>query len=186
MRIITGQWKGRRVEAAPGSRPTGDRVREALFSILGGQVSGLFADLYCGGGAVGLEARSRGAEVVFVERDPSALETLRANLETLDVTGGVRVGEEDVRRFLKRPDVPADLLPARVVFADPPYDYGPTGKLLRLLADTPLVGPQTVVVVEHRRGRGLPRTEGLALERDETYGETVLSFFRKDESSSRA
>lgn len=188
MRIISGEWKSRRIEAAPDTRPTGDRVREALFSILGGAhggtIDGLFVDLYAGGGAVGLEARSRGARVVFVEREAASIQVLRANLDELDVRGGVRVVEGDVLRFLKSDDLGAET--ARVVFADPPYDRAPVAKLLRLIGAAPFIDETTSVVVEHRRGRPLPDAPPpLELQRTLDYGETSLSFLTKA-SSSRA
>src|SRR3954468_19260619 len=102
MRIVAGRWRGRRLVAPPGrtTRPTSDRVREALFSILGPLDGERVLDLYAGSGAVGLEALSRGAaEATLVERDPAALRALRANVEALGADARVIAG--DVAAFLR-------------------------------------------------------------------------------------
>jgi 16S rRNA (guanine966-N2)-methyltransferase len=100
LRVIAGRFGGRRLQAPKGrftTRPTADRVREALFSILGEIDGGLVLDLFAGTGALGIEALSRGAErVVFVERDRSAIQALRANIATLGLSGReaeVRMGD---------------------------------------------------------------------------------------------
>ena len=124
MRIIAGQFRGRTLEAPPGisTRPTGDRVREALFSMLAsriGSFEGLrVADLYAGSGALGLEALSRGAaHATFVETDPSAQAAIKANAARLGVAERVRsLGGSALA--LPRSE-PFDL-----IFADPPYAPG--------------------------------------------------------------
>ena len=185
MRIIAGEMKGRKLLAAEHLRPTTDRVREALFSILGGMLSGRFVDCYAGSGAVGLEARSRGADVIFVERDPDSLATLRENIERLDVQGRVTVVPADSLRFLKSPEAATALNPvawpepAAVIFADPPYDYHAQEKLLRVLAATPIAGPETVLVVERRTGVRTRTPDTLSLEREVDYGKSGLSFYRR-------
>ena len=118
MRIVAGEFKGRRLHAprGAGTRPTADRVREALFSILGDVSGARVLDLYAGSGALGIEALSRGAEsALFVERDQQALAALRRNLEAVGADADVR--RQDVSRFLARPEGTFDL-----VFCDPPYD----------------------------------------------------------------
>src|SRR3954466_3891901 len=109
MRIVAGRWGGRRVVAPSGAatRPTADRVREALFSILGPRVEGArVLDLFAGSGALGLEALSRGAaEATFVDSAPAAILAVRANLEAL---GGVGEGRRaDAVRFLRAAPGPA-------------------------------------------------------------------------------
>src|SRR5258705_6830845 len=102
MRVIAGMYGGRRIAAPPGSRtrPTSDRVREALFSILGGRVQGArVLDLFAGSGALGIEALSRGAEsATFVDDAPAAIKAVRANLGALKATAEVR--DSDALRFL--------------------------------------------------------------------------------------
>ena len=122
MRVIAGIYGGRRLQAPPGTdtRPTADRVREALFSILGDRVPDVrVLDLFAGSGALGIEALSRGAaSAVFVERDRGALDALRRNLDAVGADAEVR--REDVLRFLARPEGTFDL-----VLCDPPYDGAP-------------------------------------------------------------
>src|ERR687889_1762341 len=102
MRVIAGTYGGRRLQAPPGTdtRPTSDRVREALFSILGERVEGArVLDLFAGSGALGIEALSRGAaEATFVDKAPAAIRAVRANLEAVGADADVR--RSDARRFL--------------------------------------------------------------------------------------
>src|SRR3954469_9188441 len=118
-RIIGGVAGGRRLSMPKGqaTRPTSDRVREGLFSSLGGDLSGRsFLDLYAGSGAVGLEAASRGAApVVLVERDDKAVRAARDNVAAIGLPDVV-ARADDVTRFLREPALPCD-----VVFLDPPY-----------------------------------------------------------------
>jgi 16S rRNA (guanine966-N2)-methyltransferase len=121
VRVVAGEFKGRRLQAPRGARtrPTADRVREALFSMLGDVSGARVLDLYAGSGALGIEALSRGAEsAVFVERDRAALAALERNLEATGARGQVR--RQDVARFLARSEGTFDL-----VFCDPPYDGAP-------------------------------------------------------------
>jgi 16S rRNA (guanine966-N2)-methyltransferase len=119
MRVIAGQYGGRRLQAPPGdaTRPTSDRVREALFSVLAARVDGArVLDLFAGSGALGIEALSRGAgSAVFVERDAKAVAAIERNLAAVGVEE--TVVRQDVERFLARADGAFDL-----VFCDPPYD----------------------------------------------------------------
>lgn len=180
MRIIAGTWKGRVLQGGGELRPTTDRVKESLFSILGGHLDGLFVDLFAGTGNVGLEAASRGARAILVERAESSWKLLEANLEALGRPGSVVAVRGDAQRFAKGP-AEARGEAARVVFADPPYDYPATEKLLRVLGRSPLVDERTLIVLEHRRdaataGRKAPE---LVLVRREDYGDTALSFLEK-------
>ena len=122
MRIIAGTHRGRRIAAPKGAhtRPTGDRVREALFDLVGPVDGASVIDLYAGSGALGLEALSRGASrCVFAETDPAACRVIRRNLEQLGLVGG-RVVQRDAVAFL-RGEVAGG---ARhdLVLADPPYE----------------------------------------------------------------
>jgi 16S rRNA (guanine966-N2)-methyltransferase len=121
VRVVAGEFKGRPLYAPRGgrTRPTADKVREALFSMLGDVSGARVIDLYAGSGALGIEALSRGAEsALFVERDQLALAALRRNLEAVGADSDVR--RQDVLRFLARPEGTFDL-----VFCDPPYDDAP-------------------------------------------------------------
>ena len=121
MRVIAGRYGGRRLRAPAGAatRPTGDRVREALFSILGARVAGArVLDLFAGSGALGLEALSRGAErATFVDSAPAAIAALRANVAALGAEG--EVVRADAMRWLRSASAAARQYD--LVFLDPPY-----------------------------------------------------------------
>ena len=177
-RIIGGTAGGRRLRTPTGdsTRPTSDRVREALFSAIEsalGSLSGLrFLDLYAGSGAVGLEARSRGAGVVtLVEEDRRTATLIRDNARTLGFTD-VDVQAVSVARALARePRAPYD-----VVFADPPYALaeGELGNALEALRDHGWLDPGALVVVERATKTQLVWPEGFVADRSKKYGETTL------------
>jgi 16S rRNA (guanine966-N2)-methyltransferase len=178
-RIIGGAAGGRRIKAPPGerTRPTSDRVREALFSAIDaalGSLHGLrFLDLYAGSGAVGLEARSRGAGLVtLVEQDRRAAAVIRQNVDALGL-GNVEVVVADAVRTLGQPP----RAPYDVVFLDPPYavPVADLGATLLALREGAWVTPGALVVVE-RSGRGpsLVWPEGFSADRTRRYGETML------------
>lgn len=188
-RIIAGTAKGRRLAVpATGTRPTSDRVREALFSALdsalGAWAGVRVLDLYAGSGALGLEAASRGAaHVTLVERDRRALVTLRANVASVALPGAV-VRAGDVGRVVASPaPVPYDL-----VLADPPYDLDATRveQVLRDLADGGWLCPGARVVVERDRRHGVDWPAGYRPEPERRYGDTVLApalWYRRDADS---
>lgn len=178
-RIIAGTARGRRLKAPTGdsTRPTSDRVREALFSAIDaelGSLSGLrFLDLYAGSGAVGLEARSRGAGVVtLVEHDRRVVTLIQSNARNLDF-GGVEVVASAVARALATPP----RAPYDVVFLDPPYAL-PTADVvadLEALRDHEWLAEDALVVVERSsRDADLPWPTGFEADRDRRYGETTL------------
>jgi 16S rRNA (guanine966-N2)-methyltransferase len=178
-RIIGGTARGRRLKAPAGerTRPTADRVREALFSSLDselGTMTGLrFLDLYAGSGAVGLEARSRGAgAVTLVEQDRRTAALIRDNLRGLGFTQVDVVAGSVARVLSEPPEAPYD-----VVFLDPPYPL-PTEQVLADLVAIVGQGWLTdsgVVVVERATRSGeLPWPAGLAAARSRRYGETTL------------
>lgn len=149
MRIIAGSRKGRRIVAPPGldTRPTGDRVREAVFNLVGPLDGARVLDLYAGSGAMGLEALSRGAEhATFVERDRVAAATIAKNAETLGLADAVTLRREDVRRVLAA-DASAGTR-YDLVLVDPPYRMLPglLPDLSRLVP--PVVAADGLVVVE--------------------------------------
>ncbi len=179
-RIIGGHAGGRKLQAPKGdlTRPTADRVREALFSALEsalGSLEGLrFLDLYAGSGAVGLEAWSRGAAaVMLVERDRRTAATVRANATAVGCTVA-RVVAASVRTVLTEATVDA---PYDVVFADPPYatDADRVTGDLRALLDRGWLADGAVVVVERpTRAGALLWPDGLLGEKVRSYGETAL------------
>jgi 16S rRNA (guanine(966)-N(2))-methyltransferase RsmD len=183
-RIVAGTLGGRRLATPPGrgTRPTSDRVREALFSALDTMVdlSGArVADLYAGSGAVGLEAASRGAaQVLLVEADPRAARTTRENVTTLGMREVARVAAAKVEQVLAHP--PAE--PFDVVFADPPYSVPDTviDTMLTTLVENGWLAEGAVIVVE-RSSRDAPVrwVQGITEDRSRRYGETTLWYGRR-------
>jgi 16S rRNA (guanine966-N2)-methyltransferase len=178
-RIIGGTAGGRRIEAPRGAatRPTSDRVREALFSTIDsriGPLSGLrFLDLYAGSGAVGLEAWSRGAGVItLVESDRRTAGLIGSNAATLGCRAA-QVVTGSVATILRRsPSAPYD-----VVFSDPPYAMSAQGvdEDLHALEDQGWLVPGALVVVERSaRGDGPTWPAGWSIEAEKNYGETTL------------
>lgn len=181
MRIVAGTHRGRRIAAPPGAqtRPTSDRVREALFSILG-PVDGLdVIDLFAGSGALGLEALSRGARsATLVERSPRALASIRANVAALGEEGRVRVVGRDWRAALA-----AERAAGRafgLCLCDPPYSL--TNRVVAAIgaALAPVMAPPGIVVIEHSAALPPPEPSGLEIASriDRTYGDTALSVLR--------
>jgi 16S rRNA (guanine966-N2)-methyltransferase len=172
MRVVAGSFKGRRLQAPRGARtrPTSDRVREAVFSLLGDVGGARALDLYAGSGALGIEALSRGAaSVTFVERDVRAAAALRRNLETVGAEAEVR--RQDAIRFLASASGTYDL-----VFVDPPYDSavrvaGPLSERL------PAVLTQEARIVTESDKR-TPLELTLPLELERVYGDTRVAIHR--------
>jgi 16S rRNA (guanine966-N2)-methyltransferase len=169
VRIVAGRYKGRRLRMPRGAptRPTADRVREALFSMLGDVSGARVLDLYAGSGALGIEALSRGADsALFVERDPRAAAAIRANIDAVGANGEVR--RQDVLGFLASDHRPFDL-----VFCDPPYDSGPriAGQLAERLPALLAEGARTVTESDKRRPLELP----FPLLTERTYGDTRIA-----------
>ena len=172
MRVVAGTHGGRRLVAPPGhaTRPTSDRVREALFSVLGPSVQGArVLDLYAGSGALGIEALSRGAaSAVFVDRAPQAIQAVRANLAALGIEADVR--RTEARTWLRTASARADAYD--LVFLDPPYRRA--GELGRELSErlTAVLAPGARVVTESDRRDPLELELPLLDER--RYGDTVI------------
>jgi len=169
MRVVAGELRGRRIEAPPGTdtRPTTDKVREATFNALGSLDlirDAVVVDLFAGSGALGIEALSRGAATcTFIERDRSALRTLRENLDTLGLTERSRVVAGDAL-------VRADEFPADIVLADPPYGFDAWEQLL---SET----PSPFVVVEAGREIDIA---GWDVRRAKRYGRTWVTFLERN------
>jgi 16S rRNA (guanine966-N2)-methyltransferase len=180
MRVISGKFKGRRLKGPERLelRPTGDRLKETLFNILGEKVRGaVFLDVFGGSGAIGLEALSRGAaEVAFIEHSEHAQRLIRHNLKLCGIASGYRILKEDVfaaMRFLARKGFKAD-----IVFFDPPYDFQPYRDLLDITFLRGLLQPSGIAVIEHHRRAALPdSSEGFERTRLVQQGDHWLSFF---------
>lgn len=170
MRIIAGIYKSRKIESVPGMnvRPTPDRLRESLFSILTLDIDGsTFVDAYAGSGSVGLEAISRGArKVIFLERDKAAIGVLKQNLVTLGVgRGAYEIQAGAAAKHLA--DWPAD-----IVFIDPPYDKE------KEYLDSLENAQGGIVIAQHSVRLKLPEVTGrLKRYREVRQGDNVLSFY---------
>jgi 16S rRNA (guanine966-N2)-methyltransferase len=175
MRVIAGAYKGRRLQAPAGSetRPTSDRVREALFSILGDVSGDRVLDLYAGSGALGIEALSRGAAgAVFVERDRRAADAIRANLRTVGHSSA-KIHAGDALAWLARAHAEG---PFDLVFADPPYSSATQAgdRLSELLP--PLLTQTSLIVTES--DKRAPLELMLPLVDVRTYGDTRIAIHR--------
>lgn len=174
-RIIAGDFGGRRIDVpARGTRPTSDRVREAMFSRLDHQdvLRGARAlDLYAGSGALGLESLSRGArEATLVEAASSAARVLQGNVRTLKVGERAQVIKEKALTYLSRIDHTWDL-----AFVDPPYDIVRSDLEAVLAALVPRLAPGAIVVLEWTPRAGeAPWPEGIEALRHKDYGDTRL------------
>jgi 16S rRNA (guanine966-N2)-methyltransferase len=169
VRVVAGEFRGRRLAAPRGrrTRPTADRVREALFSMLGDVSGASVLDLYAGSGALGIEALSRGADsAVFVERDVQAVRMIERNLASLGLEQ--RVVRRDVVAFLARAEGAFDL-----VFCDPPYDSASrlAGVLSERLPALTSEGARIVTESDKRMPLELP----FPLLTERTYGDTRIA-----------
>jgi 16S rRNA (guanine966-N2)-methyltransferase len=184
MRVIAGLFKSRTIRAPRGDevRPTSDRVRESLFSILGGEIDGSSVlDLFAGAGTLGIEAISRGAEfVTFVEISSKVVGILKANLESLGIEDRTAVFAGDVFKTLE--ELSRRQARFGVVFIDPPYSRGIAQRAVGALARSGVVREGGTVVVEHEsRGPLLEEYDGLKLSRRAKFGETAVSIYRRHE-----
>jgi 16S rRNA (guanine966-N2)-methyltransferase len=191
MRVIGGTYRSRRLIAPRGlaTRPTSDRLRETLFNILATRIEGaVFADLYAGSGAVGIEALSRGARLVyFVDNAAPAVAAIRENLAALEIRSGFKIESGSVSGALRRlsessPDAGPDERCA-IVFLDPPYAaadaYARTLTSIGQHADS-LLTPSGIVVAEHGRKMQPPLAESygpLQRYRVLEQGDAGLSFY---------
>jgi 16S rRNA (guanine966-N2)-methyltransferase len=180
MRVIAGSHRGRRLSGPQGTslRPTSDKVREALFSILGTKVSGgRFLDLYAGTGAVGIEALSRGASAVtFVESDPRAVQLLQKNLQTCQLLGHAQVCAGRVSAFLEQKDWRGG--PYDILFADPPYAAPDEINILIRAWRPGLLSEHATMIIEQDSRAQLPVSiDHATLLRRYQYGDSALYLY---------
>jgi 16S rRNA (guanine(966)-N(2))-methyltransferase RsmD len=173
---------GRRLKAPAGraTRPTSERVREAVFSILGPPPDdAVVLDLFAGAGALGLEALSRGAEhAVFADSSRAAIKVLRDNIASLDVRGATRVHPTDALRALSK--LPG---PFHWIFIDPPYATDLASRALEHLGGTEQLAEDGVIVVEHDRRNAPEPGHGCLVRTDcRRYGDTEVSFYQRTRS----
>ncbi len=185
MRIVGGRLKGRTLMAPEGKglRPTADRVRESVFNILAHGIDGLIldgctvVDVFCGTGALGLEAMSRGAgHGVFIDFDPGALAFVRKNAGPLGLGRDVTMLKLDAARLAPPPRVAKT--PAALVFLDPPYDQGLAVPALLGLKDKGWLAPGAIAVVEVAAKEAFDVPKGFQVLNERTYGAARVIFLR--------
>jgi len=182
LRVIAGRWKGKRLLAVKGmhTRPTSDRVKEAMFNILQHRIAGSnVLDLFAGTGNLGLEAISSGClKVVFVEKDPRAIDVLNRNRANLGCVEQTTVVRDDVFHAIKR-------FSGRerfdIIFADPPYSRGLEEPLLNAIAGSDILSQDGIVVIEHSSRDHQPdRVGSLVKLQDRRYGDTEISLYKRE------
>jgi 16S rRNA (guanine966-N2)-methyltransferase len=178
MRIIAGEWRGRKLVAPAGqsTRPTADRTRETLFSMLAsrlGSFEGLrVADLYAGSGALGLEALSRGAsQATFVEHDRTALEAIEANLAAFEVL------DRTATRAISAARLPA-ADPFDLVFADPPYAPGSGTMAAAAVKSAGWLAESGWMAIETQKGDAVAPPDGWEVDAERDVGRARLTLLR--------
>lgn len=181
VRVVSGSAKGRPLKAVPGmgTRPTTDKVKEAVFSMIGPYFDGgTVLDLFAGTGGLAIEALSRGMErAVLVDMDPKSIDTIRANLKTTRFEDQAEVYRNDAMRALKALEKRGLVLDA--VFLDPPYRMKNGDELMLLMQDKRMLHTGAVVVLEHESSYEYPAEFGsFTCIRHAVYGETAVSIYK--------
>ncbi|OIO33420.1 MAG: 16S rRNA (guanine(966)-N(2))-methyltransferase RsmD [Candidatus Omnitrophica bacterium CG1_02_40_15] len=181
MKIIAGEYKGRIIDMPVGIRPTSDKVRKSLFEILKTQIVGTsFLDLYCGSGAIGIEALSRGAEkAVFIDNNHGCISILKRNLDKIGISKPLYdIYNKDCIYILSRGGF--QTRPYDIVFLDPPYYKGLAKNTLIELSNCDILTPNALVITEVFKKESLPEELGVFKKiRSSKYGDTLLEFFEK-------
>ena len=178
MRIVAGEWRGRKLVAPKGqsTRPTADRTRETLFSMLASRLGSLddfrVADLYAGSGALGLEALSRGAaHATFIETDREALKAIEANVATLGAASRAAV------RNLSAESLPKSH-PFDLILADPPYQPGSGTAVAAAVARSGWLPAGGWMAIETQRGDAVEPPEGWEIDAERDVGRARLTLLR--------
>ncbi|GGG12745.1 16S rRNA (guanine(966)-N(2))-methyltransferase RsmD [Paenibacillus abyssi] len=180
MRVIAGEAKGRPLKAVPGNhtRPTTDKVKEAMFSMIGPFFDGGIAlDLFAGTGGLGIEALSRGVErAVFIDLDRHSIEVIRRNVEAAGMTGRAEIYKNEAERAIKL--LQKRELSFSLVFLDPPYKLKNADALMLELAQRGMLEEDAIIVVEHESGhRYAEQFGGFEQYKQSQYGETTVSVY---------
>lgn len=187
MRVISGEYRGRRLESLEGRdiRPTTDRVKESLFNILGERlIECSFLDLFGGSGAIGIEALSRGARLsVFIDSSIKSIKVLRGNLESLKIKENAEVYNTDYTTAIDK--LWRDNRLFDIIFIDPPYSTGIAQNALGEIARKNILQQGGIIVIEHDHKDAMPEKEGKLIRyRVKQYGNTVLSFYCTEDEAS--
>lgn len=183
MRVIAGKFKGRKLTGLKGRqiRPTSDRIREALFSILSERIeNAVVLDLFAGTGALGIEALSRGAaKAFFIDKSKQAFDIIEKNIELLEIKKGAEIFLHDayfIRNLKTIVNQKFDL-----IFMDPPYDKGILNHMFGNVDLLSIMDDNSVIITENSvREKRIENVSGLDLFDRRTYGETLISFFKKE------
>lgn len=181
MRVITGTAKGRKLQSLPGNdvRPTSERVKEAIFSIIQFDIEGRHVlDLFAGSGQLGIEALSRGAaSATFVDNSSASIETIKSNLHKTELSAKAKVLKTDFEMYLRTCKHQYD-----IAFLDPPYHENIMDKALELTADK--MSNYGIIICEHDIRLNMPQQVGeFALYKSHKFGKTIISIYRKGENS---
>lgn len=181
MRVIAGIAKGHKLVAPEGldTRPTTDRIKETMFNIISSNINiyeKSVLDLFCGSGAVGIEALSRGADKsFFVDWDEMAINSLNQNLEHTKLKDKSVVIKNDVFRALKKFN--DDKESFDIIFMDPPYALGLNETVLKEIIDLKLIKKDGIVITEQPSKGALTEIDGLELIKQKDYKTTIMSFW---------
>ncbi|WP_213644135.1 16S rRNA (guanine(966)-N(2))-methyltransferase RsmD [Paenibacillus lautus] len=189
MRVVSGSAKGRPLKSVPGTstRPTTDKVKESIFSMIGPYFEGgALLDLFAGTGGLGIEALSRGMErAVFIDVEPKSISTIKDNLKATRLEEGAEVYRNDAARALKaleKRGYSFDL-----VFLDPPYRFKNGDELMLDMAERGLLQDSAVVVLEYESSYNYPEKFGdFCCFRTAKYGEAAISIYRYDTAQDQA
>lgn len=181
MRVVSGKCKGHPLKAVPGNttRPTTDKVKEAIFNIIGPYFDGgLALDLFGGSGGLGIEALSRGIDkAIFVDRDGKAIKVIHQNLESCKLEAQAEVYRNDAERAVKA--LMKRALSFDLVLLDPPYKDQKIISLISIMDQHDLLKEDGIVMAEHGVDIDLPETIGrLVKVRAENYGITAISIYK--------
>ncbi|WP_251549042.1 16S rRNA (guanine(966)-N(2))-methyltransferase RsmD [Neobacillus muris] len=180
MRVVAGSCKGRPLKAVPGNttRPTTDKVKEAIFNMIGPYFDGgTGLDLFAGSAGLGIEALSRGLDqVIFIDRDAKAISIIHENIKNCRFEEKSEVFRNDADRAIKaliKRGIQFDY-----VFLDPPYKRQQLFQLMEKMSESSLVKPNGIIVCEHSTDVGLPQTVGSFIQKKyEQYGITAVTIF---------
>lgn len=183
MRILAGDYRGRRFDQPPSRavRPLSDKVRAAIFDVVGDPGGGIVLDVYAGSGAAGFEALSRGAAMVeAIEANPRVARTIEANLKLLGMHWGYNLHVLKVETWLglpgNQPDLDRAMQRYNLIIADPPYANIDDDILERLAA---FLIPGGVLLVSHSSKKPSAMLQSVNLVKNKTYGDTALSFYQR-------
>lgn len=180
MRVVSGNYKGRQLKAVPGvtTRPTTDKVKEAIFNMVGPYFDGGIAlDLFAGSGGLGIEALSRGIEkCIFVDREAKAIQTIHKNLEVCHAEAASEVYRNDAERALKA--IKKRELQFHLIFLDPPYKQQKLKTLINTISENNLLQQSGFIVTEHGSDIQLSdEIDHFIQLKNETYGMSSITIF---------